>query len=61
VNPFQGTREGLQSTAASLFVYLAADLMKWQDPVCAITDLLRILAMGTRRFIVNHRAPLPTH
>jgi hypothetical protein len=61
VIPFTETRERLQSSAASLFVKFASDLLKWQDPVFAATDLLRLLAMGTRRIILKHRAPYLTH
>ena len=41
--PFQETRERLPVAAASLLVKLAADLLKWQDPVSATADLLRFL------------------
>jgi hypothetical protein len=60
VIPFQWTREGLSAVAASLLVKLAADLLKWQEPVTATIDLLRFLSPSGRRIILNHRAPLPT-
>ena len=59
--PFQGTRERLPVAAASLLVKLAADLLKWQDPVSATADLLRFLVTSMRRVILNHRTPHPAH
>ena len=59
--PFQETRERLPVAAASLLVKLAADLLKWQDPVSATADLLRFLVTSMRRVILNHRTPHPAH
>jgi hypothetical protein len=60
VIPFQEARERLPVAAASLLVKLAADLLKWQDPVSATVELLRFTAVGIRRIFFTHRAPLPT-
>ena len=59
--PFTETRERLPAAAASLLVKIAADLLKWQDPVSATADLLRFLVSSIRRIILNHRTPHPAH
>jgi len=61
VTAFLGTRERLHSGAASLLVVLAAQLLKWQDPVSAARGLLQIIGLGIRKIISNHQSPLPTH
>jgi hypothetical protein len=61
VIPFQETRERLPVAAASLLVRLAADLLKWQEPVSATADLLRFLVTGIRRIVLNHRTPHPAY
>jgi hypothetical protein len=61
VIPFLGTRERLHSGAASLLVVLAAQLLKWQDPLSAASRSLQFLAPGMRKIISNHGTPLPTH
>jgi len=61
VTPFLGTRERLHFGAASLLVALAAQLLKWQDPVSVASGLLQFLGLGIRRIISNRQTPLPTH
>ena len=61
MTPFQGTRGRLRCGAASLLVVLAAQLLKWQDPVSAVTGLLHFFALGVRKFVANPQTPLSTH
>jgi len=61
VIPFPETRERLQSAAASLLVKVAADLLKWHDPVSVAAHLLRFLVSSIRRIVLNHRTPHPAH
>jgi hypothetical protein len=39
---------------------LAAQLLKWQDPVSAASGLLHFFALGVRKFFVNPQTPLST-
>src|SRR5882762_118088 len=61
VTPFHGTRERLHSGVASLLVILAAETLRWQDPVSAASGLLQFLVRGTRKIISKHQTPLFTH
>jgi hypothetical protein len=61
VIPFQETRERLPAAAAPLLVKIAADLLKWQDPVSVTADLLRFLVSRISRMVLNHRTPHPAH
>ena len=56
MTPFLGTRGRLHSAAASLLVVLAAELLKWQDPVTRVSEILPFLMTGARK-IVAYGAP----
>jgi len=53
VTPFLGTRWRLHSAAASLLVIFAAELLKWQDPVTRVTEILSFLKTGARKMVAN--------
>jgi hypothetical protein len=40
---------------------MAAQFLRWQDPVSAVTALLHFFALGVRKFVVNPQTPLSTH
>jgi len=49
VTPFQETSGRLPSSAVSLLVILAAELLKWQNPAVAAGAMLGPLASGWRK------------
>jgi hypothetical protein len=61
VTPSHGTRERLHFGVASLLVILAAETLRWQDPVSTASALLQFLRRGTRKIISKHQTPLLTH
>ncbi len=60
MTPFLAMKGRLHSGVASLLVVLAAQLLRWQDPVSAARKLLQFLALAIRGIISNHQTPLPT-
>jgi hypothetical protein len=61
VTPFLGTRGRLHTAAASLLVVLAAELLKWQDPVTRVSEILRFPKAGTRKMIASSAPTVSTH
>lgn len=61
MTPFRWTRGRRRYGAASLLVVLAVQLLKWQDPVSAVSALLHFFALDVREFVVNPQTPLSTH
>ena len=61
MTPFLETRERLRSGAASLLVLVAAQLLKWQDPVRAASEALQFVAAQRREIPANPQTPLPTY
>jgi hypothetical protein len=47
VTSFEWTRRRLHHVAASFFVTLAAELLKWQNPAQRFSDLVSFLTTGT--------------
>jgi hypothetical protein len=60
VTPFLGTRGRLHTAAASLLVVLAAELLKWQDPVTRVSEILRFLQSSTSKMIAGNASTIST-
>lgn len=61
MTPFLGTRGRLHSAAASLLVVFAAELLKWQDPVARVSEILFFLKTGARKIVANDPPTVSTH
>jgi hypothetical protein len=61
VTSFLGTRGRLHSAAASLLVVFAAELLKWQDPVTRVSEILSFLKNSARKIVANDAPTVTTH
>lgn len=61
MTPFLGTRGRLHTAAASLLVVLAAELLKWQDPVRRASEILRFPKADARKMIASNAHTVSTH
>ena len=57
MTPFLQTRERLPVEAASLLVLMAAQVLKWQEPISATNELLRFIGESLRKISSSHQAP----